>query len=58
MAGRTKEQVLDKGIKQKSTTRVGSIIVCSAFCPGSPKRDLLDSEKMACLPKLEYEFLE
>ena len=26
--------MLDKGIRQKSTKRVGSIIVCSAFCPG------------------------
>ena len=51
LAGQTKEQVLDKGIRQKSTKRVGSIVVCSAFCPGSPKRDPLDSEKMACLPK-------
>ena len=48
--------VLDKGIRQKSTKTVRSIVVCSAFCPGSPKRDPLDSEKMACLP--EYEFLE
>ena len=58
LAGRTKEQVLDKGIRQKSTKRVGSIVVCNAFCPGSPKRDPLDSEKMAYLPKLEYEFRE
>ena len=56
LAGRTKEQVLDKGIRQKSTKRVRSIVVCSAFCPRSPKRDPLDSEKMACLPK--YEFVE
>ena len=41
--------MLDKEIRQKSTKRVGSIVVCSAFCPGSPKRDPLDSEKMACL---------
>ena len=41
LAGRTKEQVLDKGIRQKSTKRVGSIVVCTAFCPGSPKRDPL-----------------
>ena len=58
LAGRTKEQLLDKGISQKSTKRVGSIVVCSAFCPGSAKRNPLDSGKMACLPKLEYEFLE
>ena len=42
---------VDEGIRQKSTKRVGSIVVCSAFCPGSPKRDPLDSEKMAYLPK-------
>ena len=47
LAGRTKKQVLDKGIRQKSTKRVSSIVVCSAFYPGSPKRDTLD-----------YEFLE
>ena len=59
LAGRTKERVLDKaGIRQKSTKRVGSIVVCGAVCPGSPKRDPLDSEKMACLPKVEYVFLE
>ena len=52
LAGQTKAQVLDKGIRQKSTKRVGSIIVCSAFCQGFPKRNPLDSEKMACLPKL------
>ena len=34
LAGRTKEQVLDKGIRQKSTKRVGSIVVCSAFLSG------------------------
>ena len=39
--------MLDKGIRQTSTKRVGSIVVCSAFCPGSPKCDLLDSEKMS-----------
>ena len=58
LAGRTKEQVLDKGIRQKSTKSVGLIIVCSAYCPGSPKRDPMDSEKMACQQKLEYEFLQ
>ena len=35
--------MLDKRIRQKSIKRVGSIVVCSAFCPGSPKRDPLDS---------------
>ena len=55
LAGWTKEQVLDKGIRQKSTKRVGSIVVCSAFCPGSDKRDPLDSKKMACLPELRVQ---
>ena len=41
----SKEQVLDKGIRQKSTKRVNSFIVCSAFCPGPPNRDPMDSEK-------------
>ena len=49
-----RNMMLDKGIRQKSTKRVGWIIVCSAFYPGSPKRDPLDSEKMACLPKSEF----
>ena len=34
-----KEQVFDKGIRQKSTKRVNSLIVCSAICPGPPNRD-------------------
>ena len=38
-----------KGLGKKSTKRVGSIVVCSAFCPGSPKCDPLDSKKMAIL---------
>ena len=41
----SKEQVLDKGIRQKSTKRVNSFIVCSAFGPGPPNRDPIDSEK-------------
>ena len=41
----SKAQVLDKGIRQKSTKRVNSFIVCSAFCPGPPNRDPMDSEK-------------
>ena len=41
----SKEQVLDKGIRQKSTKRVNSFIVCSAFCLGPPNRDPTDSEK-------------
>ena len=41
----SKEQVLDNGIKQKSTKRVNLFIVCSAFCPGPPNRDPMDSEK-------------
>ena len=40
-----KAQVLDKGIRQKSTKRVNSFIACSAFCPGPPNRDPKDSEK-------------
>ena len=40
----SKEQVLDKGIRQKST-RVNSFIACSAFCPGPPNCDPMDSEK-------------
>ena len=35
----SKEQVLNKGIRQKSTKRVNSFIVCSAFCPGPLNRD-------------------
>ena len=34
-----------KGIRQKSPKRVNSFIVCSAFCPGPPNRDPMDSEK-------------
>ena len=44
-AGMSKEQVFDKGIRQKSTERVNSFIVCSAFCPGPPNRDPMDSKK-------------
>ena len=36
----SKEQVLDKGVRQKSTKSVNLFIVCSAFCPGP-----MDSEK-------------
>ena len=43
LAGMSKEQVLDKGIRQKSTKRVNSFIVCSAFCPGPPSRDPMGS---------------
>ena len=39
LAGMSKEPVLDKGIRQKSTKRVNSFIVCSAFCPGPSNRD-------------------
>ena len=45
LAGTSKEQFLDKGIRQKSTKTVNSFIVCSAFCPGPPNRDPMDSEK-------------
>ena len=43
----SKEQVLDKGIRQKSTKRVNTFVVCSAFCPGPrpPNCDPMDSEK-------------
>ena len=41
----SKEQVLDKGIRQKSTKRVNSFSVCSAFCPGLRNRDSMNSEK-------------
>ena len=41
----SKEQVLDKGIRQKSTKRVNSFIVCCAFCPGPPNHDPKDSNK-------------
>ena len=34
-----------KGLGKKSTKRVNSFIVCSAFCPGPPNRDPMDSEK-------------
>ena len=39
------EQVLDKGIRQKSTKRVNSFIVCSAFSLEPLNRDPMDSEK-------------
>ena len=39
------KQVFDKRIRQKSTKRVNSLIVCSAICPGPPNRDPMDSEK-------------
>ena len=38
----SKAQVLDKGIRQKSTKRVNLFI---AFCPGPPNQDPRDSEK-------------
>ena len=41
----SKEQDLDKGIRQKSTKRVNLFIVCSAFCPWPPNHDPMDSEK-------------
>ena len=54
LAGRTKEQVLDKEIRQKSTKKSELDRCLQCLLSGSPKRDPLDSEKMACLPKLEY----
>ena len=56
LAGRTKEQVLDKGNRQK-IHKTSGLNRLQCLCPGSPKRDPLDSEKMQRLPKLEYEFL-
>ena len=41
----SKEQVLDKGIRQKSTKRVNLFIAYTAFSPGPPNRDPMDSEK-------------
>ena len=38
------EQVMDKGIRQKST-KENSFTDGSAFCPGAPKRVPSDSEK-------------
>ena len=36
---------VDKGIRQKSTKRVNSLIVCSAICLGHPTVTPWDSEK-------------
>ena len=47
LAGTSKAQVWDKGIRQKSIKRVNSFIACSAFCPGPPNRDPQDSAMMA-----------
>ena len=44
MPGTSTEQVVDKGIRQKST-KVNSFTDGSAFCPGAPKRVPSDSEK-------------
>ena len=41
----SKAQVLDKGIRQKSTKRVNSFIACSAFCLGHPTMTPRNSEK-------------
>ena len=46
LAGTSKAQLLDKGIRQKSTKRVNSFIACSALCTGPPNRDPRDSEKL------------
>ena len=45
MPGTSTEQVVDKGIRQKSTKRVNSFTDGSAFCPGAPKHVPSDSEK-------------
>ena len=42
MPGTSTEQVVDKGIRQKS---IHSFTDGSAFCPGAPKRVPSDSEK-------------
>ena len=49
LAGTSKAQVLDKGIRQKSTKRVNSFIACSAFGSGTPNRDSRGSEKWWCV---------
>ena len=45
LAGTSKEQVLDKGIRKKIHKRVNSFIAGSAFCPGLPNHEPMDSEK-------------
>ena len=45
LAGTSKAQVLDKGIRQKFPKRVNSFIACRAFCPGPPNCDARDAEK-------------
>ena len=45
LAGTSKAQIFDKGMRQKSTKRVNSFIACGAFCPRPPNRDPRDSEK-------------
>ena len=44
MPGTSTEQVMDKGIRQKST-KENSFTDSSAFCPGAPKRVPSDSAK-------------
>ena len=45
LAATSKEQVFDKGIRQKSTKRVNSFTVCCVDCSEPPSRGRLDSEK-------------
>ena len=45
LARLTKKQVFDKGIRQKSTKRVNSFIVCGAICLEPLHRGRHDSEK-------------
>ena len=52
MPGTSTEQVVDKGIRQKSIHSFHSIHSFtdgSAFCPGAPKRVPSDSEKHRCV---------
>ena len=46
---RQRAQVLDKGIRQKSTKTVNLFIACSAFCLGPPNHDPRDSKKRWCV---------
>ena len=58
LAGRTKEQVLDKGIDKNPQKDWAQSLFAVSFVRGLPSVTRWTLEKMACLPKLEYEFLE
>ena len=45
MAATSKEQVFDKGMRQKFTKRVNSFIACCADCSDPLSRGRVDSEK-------------